>query len=145
MLLLSWSLSSKSMFALACCFLFGHAFVPRSMEHIVNSNSSWTCGLKSVSMYFSSDGVTQQVHMIFGVLVKRINFHSRKLRKKAPKSFENPPKIDVWGCLGTISEPLDKHLGHMLPKNSILEAFESVLAAQDGQFGSNLEAQDSPK
>ena len=23
----------------------------------------WTCGLKSVSMYFSSDGVTQQVHM----------------------------------------------------------------------------------
>ena len=96
-------------------------------------------------MYFSSDGVTQQVHMIFGVLVKRINFHSRKLRKKAPKSFENPLKIDVWGSLGTISEPLDKHLGHMLPKNSILEAFGSVLGAQDGQFGSNLEAQDPPK
>ena len=72
--------------------------------------------------------------MMFGVLVKRINFHSRKLRKKATKSIENPPKIDVWGSLGTISEPLDKHLGHMLPKNSILEAFGSVLGAQDGQF-----------
>ena len=145
MLLLSWSLSSKSVFAFACCFLLGHAFAPRSMEHILNLNSSWTCGLKSVSMYFSSDGVTQQVHMIPGVLVKRINFHSRKRRKKASKSIENPPKIDVWGSLGTFLEPLDKHLGHMLPKDWILEAFGSVLGAQDGQFGSNLEAQDLPK
>ena len=33
----------------------------------------------------------------------------------------------------------------MLPKDWILEAFGSVLGAQDGQFGSNLEAQDPPK
>ena len=83
--------------------------------------------------------------MISGVLVKRINFHSRKLRKKAPKSIENPPKIDVWGSLGAFLEPLDKHLGHMPPKDWILEAFGSALGAQDGQFGSNLEAQDPPK
>ena len=77
MLPLSWSLSSKSVFAFACCFL-GHASAPWNMELILNLNSSWACGLKYVSMYFSSDAVTQQVHMIPGVLVKRINFHSRK-------------------------------------------------------------------
>ena len=42
-------------------------------------------------------------------------------------------------------EPLDKHLGHMLPKDWILQAFGNVLGAQDGQFGSNMEAQDPPK
>ena len=30
------------------------------------------------SLYFSSDGVTQQVHMIPGVLVERMNFESQK-------------------------------------------------------------------
>ena len=65
--------------------------------------------------------------------------------KQIPKSIENPPKIDVWGCLGAILEPLDKHLGHMPPKDWILEAFGTALGAQDGQFGSNLEAQDLPK
>ena len=34
-------------------------------------------------------------------------------------------------------EPLGKHLGHMLPKDWILEAFGSALGAQDDQFGSN--------
>ena len=115
------------------------------MELILNLNSIWACGLKYVSMYFSSDGVTQQVQMIPGVLAKRINFHSRKWQKKAPKSIENPPKIDVWGSLGAFLEPLDEHLGHMLPKDWILEAFGSVLGAQERQFGSNLEDQEVPK
>ena len=69
-----WSWFSKSVFAFACCCLLGHASAPWSMALILNLNSSWTCGLKSVSMYFSSDDVSQQVHnMIPGVLVKRIN------------------------------------------------------------------------
>ena len=144
MLPLSWSLSPKSVFAFFCYCLLGHASAPWSMELILNLNSSWTCGL-SVSMYFSSDGVTQQVHMVPGVLVKRINFYSRKWRKKAPKSFENHSKMNVWGSLGTFLEPLDKHLGHMPPKDWILEAFGSALGAQDGQFGFKLEAQDPPK
>ncbi len=87
--------------------------------------------------------------MIPGVLVERMNFESQKYRKKIPKSVENPPKIDLWALLGTpfgaTMEPLRKHLGHMLPKEWVLEAFGSVLGAQDGQFGSNLEAQDPPK
>ena len=33
----------------------------------------------------------------------------------------------------------------MYPKDWIFEAFGNVLGAQDGQFGSNLEAQDPPK
>ena len=33
----------------------------------------------------------------------------------------------------------------MLPKDWILQALGRVLGAQDGQFGSNLEAQDPPK
>ena len=33
----------------------------------------------------------------------------------------------------------------MLPKDWILEAFGGTLGAQDGQFGSNLEAPDPPK
>ena len=33
----------------------------------------------------------------------------------------------------------------MFPKAWILEAFGSALGAQDGQFGSNLEAPDPPK
>ena len=52
----------------------------------------WTCGLKSVTMYFSSDGVTQQVHnMIAGGLVERIL--QKKMTKKDSqiyrKTFEN--------------------------------------------------------
>ena len=83
-----------------CSLLFTWACVCTmwSMELILNLNSSWTCGL-SVIMYFSSDGVTQQVHMVFGVLVKRINFYTRKRRKKAPKSFENHPKNRRLGLL----------------------------------------------
>ena len=42
-------------------------------------------------------------------------------------------------------EPLEKHLGHMCPKNWILKALGRVLGAQDGQFGSNLEAEDPSK
>ena len=144
MLPLSWSLSSKSVFAFACCFL-GHASASWSMELILNLNSSWTCGLKSVSMYFSSDGVTQQVHMVFGVLVKRINFYTRKRRKKAPKSFENHPKIDVWGSLGTFLESFHEHLGYLSPKYWILETFGNALESQHDQFVSNLEAQDPSK
>ena len=78
-------------------------------------------------------------------MVKRINLYSQNCRKKVSKSIENPPKIDVWGSLGAYLEPLDKHLGHMPPKDWILEAFGSALGAQDDQFGSNLEAQDLPK
>ena len=63
MLPLSWSLSSKSVFAFACYCLLGHASAPWSMELILNLNSSWACGLKYVSMYFSSDGVTEQVQI----------------------------------------------------------------------------------
>ena len=112
-----------SFFAFACCCLLGRQSTPWRMELFLNLNSNRTCGLKSVSMYFSSDGVTQQVHMIPGVLVKRINFHSRKWRKKAPKSIENPPKIDVWGSLAALLEPLDRHLGHMFPKASKIQSF----------------------
>ena len=83
--------------------------------------------------------------MIPGVWVKRINFHSRKWRKKASQFIVNPTNIDVWGSSGAFLEPLGKHLGHMLPKDWILEAFGSALGAQDDQFGSNLEAQDPPK
>ena len=67
------------------------------------------------------------------------------MTNKGSKSIENPPKINVWGSLGAFLEPLDKRLGHRFPKDSILEAFGSILGAQDGQFGSNLEAQDPPK
>ena len=47
--------------------------------------------------------------------------------------------------MGAILEALDKHLGHMRPKDWILEAYGTVLGAQDGQFGSNLEAEDPSK
>ena len=77
------------------------------------------------------------------------NFTAKNNEKTAPKSIENPPKIYLWALLGTpfgpTLEPLGKHLGHMLPKDWILEALGRVLGAQDGQFGSNLEAQDLPK
>ena len=135
----------KFKFEISVCFcslLFTWACVCTmwSMELILNLNSSWTCGL-SVIMYFSSDGVTQQVHMVFGVLVKRIIFYTRKRRKKVPKSFENHPKIDVWDSLGTFLESFYKHLGHMSPKDWIFKAFEKALGVQDSQLGSNLEAQ----
>ena len=81
-----------------------------------------------------------------------LEFGSRELiftaengEKKASQFIENPTKIDVWGSSGAFLEPLGKHLGHMLPKDWILEAFGSALGAQDDQFGSNLEAQDPPK
>ena len=41
LLLLSWSLSSKSVLAFACYCLLGHAFAPWSVELILNLNSSW--------------------------------------------------------------------------------------------------------
>ena len=80
------------------------------------------------------------------------NIHKQyfqKQRKKVPKSIENSLKIDLWALLGTpvgaTLEPLGKHLGHMLPKDWILEAPGTVLGAQNCQLGSNLEAQDPPK
>ena len=70
-------------------------------------------------------------------------------KKKAPKSIENSLKIDLWALLGTPLEPLWSLLGSILDtcgqKNGFLEALGRVLGAQDGQFGSNLEAEDSPK
>ena len=42
-------------------------------------------------------------------------------------------------------EPLGKHLGHMCSKTGFLEALGTVLGTQDGQSGSNLEAEDPPK
>ena len=81
-----------------------------------------------------------------------LEFGSRELiftaengEKKASQFIENPTKIDVWGSSGAFLEPLGKHLGHMLPKDWILEAFGNVLGAQDVQFGSNLEVQAPPK
>ena len=41
LLLLSWSLSSNSVLAVACGSLLGHVFAPCSMELILNLNSSW--------------------------------------------------------------------------------------------------------
>ena len=58
------------------------------------------------------------------------------------KSSENRPLGPPWDALGATLGPLGKHLGHMLPKDWILEALGRVLGAQDGQFGSNL---DPPK
>ena len=98
----SLSLSSKSVFAFACCCLLGHASASWSVELILNLNSSWTCGLKSVSMYFSNDGVTQQVHMIPGVWVKRINFHSREWRKKGFPIYRKSYKNRRLGLLGSL-------------------------------------------
>ena len=49
------------------------------------------------------------------------------------------------GSLGPILEPVAKHLGHMLPKDWILKAFGIALGGQDGQFDSNLAAQDLAK
>ena len=40
-LLLSWSLMSKSVLAVACFCLLGHVFARRSRELILNLNSSW--------------------------------------------------------------------------------------------------------
>ena len=40
-LLLSWIASSKSVLAFACFCLLGHAFVWRSVVHVLNLNSSW--------------------------------------------------------------------------------------------------------
>ena len=41
LLLLSWSLSSNSVLAVARGCLLGHVFAPCSMELILNLNSSW--------------------------------------------------------------------------------------------------------
>ena len=75
--------------------------------------------------------------------------HAQNNEKKRSKSIENPSKIELWAFLGTFFgatlEPLGKHLGHMLPKDWILEALGTVLGAQNCQLGSNLEAQDFPK
>ena len=72
-----------------------------------------------------------------------------KITKNCTKFDENPSKIDFWALLGTpvgaTLEPLGKRLGHMFPKDWILEAPGTALGAQNGQLGSNLEAQDPPK
>ena len=71
--------------------------------------------------------------------------HSRmpKTTKKASESVENPSKIELWAFLGTplgaTWAPLGQHLGHMPPKDWILEALGRVLGVQDIQHGSNLE------
>ena len=49
LLLLSWSLSSKSVLAFACCCLPGHVFASRSTELILNLNSCWLCCLLLLS------------------------------------------------------------------------------------------------
>ena len=63
--------------------------------------------------------------------------------------MENPSEIELWAFFGTpfgtTWEPLGKHLGHMLPKDWILQALGRALGAQDDQFGSNWEAKDPPK
>ena len=61
------------------------------------------------------------------------------------KCSENRPLGPPWDPFGATLEPLGKHLGHMCPKNWILKALGRVLGAQDGQFGSNLEAEDPSK
>ena len=88
--------------------------------------------------------------MTSGVLVEMKSiFTAKNNEKKIPKSIEISPQIDFWALLGTLVgatlEPLGKYLGHMLPKDWILQALGRVLGAQDDQFGSNLEAQDPPK
>ena len=50
LLLLSWSLSSKSVLAFACCCLPGHVFASRSTELILNLNSCWLCCLLLLSL-----------------------------------------------------------------------------------------------
>ena len=70
-------------------------------------------------------------------------------QKMCSKSIENISKINLWAFLGipfgATLEPLGKHLAQICPKDWILEALGKVLGAQDGEFGSNLEAQDPPK
>ena len=61
------------------------------------------------------------------------------------KSFKNRPLDCPWDLFGATLEPLGKHLGHMLPKDWILEALGRALGVQDSKFGSNLDAQDLPK
>ena len=78
----------------------------------------WTCGLKSVSMYFSSDGVTQQVHdMIAGVVVPQtINFdgswHDRSsqiYRKTWENSALGLPWDSFWSHFGASWGPSWTH------------------------------------
>ena len=88
------------------------------MELFLNLNSNWTCGLKSVSMYFSSDGVTQQVHMIPRVSVKRIIFHSQSDEKKFPNSSKivqksrfGAPWEPFWSLLTSILDTCSQKTG----------------------------------
>ena len=58
LLLLSWSLSSNSVLAVACGCLLGHVFAPCSMELILNLNSSWLyCLLLLALVCFSFFGL----------------------------------------------------------------------------------------
>ena len=81
-------------------------------------------------------------------LVKSANFYTRKQRKKAPKSFENHPKIDVWDSLGTFLESFYKHLGHMSPKDWIFKAFGNLGSPRQPtwlQLGGPKAPKSSPK
>ena len=68
----------------------------------------WTCGLKSVCMYLLSDGVTQQVHMISGVLVEMNQVLQPKIMKKDVQIYRNssqnlllgPPWDICWSHIG---------------------------------------------
>ena len=75
----------------------------------------WTCGLKSVSVYFSSDGVTQQIHnMIAGVLVERTYFYRKNNEKKLPNLSKNLRKLSSGPSLRLLLEPLWSLLGSIL-------------------------------
>ena len=81
------------------------------------------CGLKSVSMYFSSDGMTQQVRMIPGDWLRKFIFTVKSNEEKVPKSMQALLKIEFLAVLGTLRGSLwsllGKHLGHMFPKEWI--------------------------
>ena len=61
------------------------------------------------------------------------------------KSIKNRHLGLPWDPFGYTLGPLGKHLGHMFPKDWILEALGKVLGTQSEQLGSNLEAQEAPK
>ena len=74
LLLLSWSLSSKSVLGFACCCLLGHVFAPRSTELILNLNSSWLYCLLLLS--FACFGLLWLVLACFGCFgCLRFPFH----------------------------------------------------------------------
>ena len=96
------------------------------------------------------------VVVLWGFFCQRNGPKSVRSKKWRPEPLKNGfpqcwAALFVRFCLmfgtlvGATLEPLGKHLGHMLPKDWILEAPGTALGAPNYSLGSNLEVQDPPK